>query len=492
MRNSKLSDHIFKKGKFISPMNKALGDKLVLTSWAKDRLPEYLWLACILDAFDRTTGLEKSYLILKKLSELDSEINLPTFSNILKLPDTLKTQFFDYIQQILDKNVFYPLTIIFSYSDCPIFSRQFCNPSINLQERESRLVHLLNIGSPHQSNFATDIRFLIMYFLVIKRKIIFNSALKDSVDMLAEYPYLSHDDEKMRAIRPLIRANECSLQGMIDENNNDFINDFWKRVSQMSDCQLNCINWGQEKTNTDDYIKIIEPIFRYLSDFLTAEKPLEDKASVLIGIATYSYKRVRELSEYNIANTISARGTIRVLVENYIMMKYLIINEPLKENIYLAFKEYGIGCYKSIVARARDFGEDFPLSHIQPKYIECLVNSFKNEEFLDIDTSYFDKQGIREKAISVNEKELWGRFYDYASSYEHGLWGAILESSMVMCNNPSHQFHFVPDSNNSQKLKSVWSDAVMLMNKILIFLNDIYEIPPQLLEKANEYEKQLS
>lgn len=492
MNKSKLSDHIFKKGKFISPMNKAMGDVLVLTSWAKDRLPEYLWLACILDSFDRTVGLEKAYLILKKLSELDSEINLPTFSNILKLSDNLKTQFFSYIHQILDKNVFYPLTIIFSYSDCPIFSRQFCNPSIDLREREKKLTYLLNETSDHQSNFSTDIRFLIIYFLVIKGKIIFNSALKDSVDMLAEYPYISHDDEKMRTIRPLIRANEGCLQGMTDENNNDFINEFWERVSQMSDCQLSCINWGQEKTNTDDYITIIEPIFKYLSDFLTAEKPLDDKASVLIGISTYSYKRVRELSEYNIANTITARSTIRVLVENYIMIKYLINNEPSKENIWLAFKEYGIGCYKSIVARARDLGEDFPLSHIEPKYIECLVNSFKNEEFLDIDTSYFDKQGIREKAISVNEKELWGRFYDYASSYEHGLWGSILESSMVMCNNPSHQFHFVPDSNNSQKLKSVWSDAVMLMNKTLNYLNGIYEIPPEFLEKANEYEKQLS
>ena len=238
----------------------------------------------------------------------------------------------------------------------------------------------------------------------------------------------------------------------------------------MSDCQLNCMNWKQEEANTEEYVSILKNVFEYLSKFFSIEKPLDDKASVLIGIATYSYKRLSELSEFKLSNTIVARSIIRVLLENYIMMKYLIKNESLKENIWLSFKEYGIGCYKSIVARARDNKKDFPLSHIEPKYLECLVNSLKNEEFLDVDTSYFDKQNIREKATFVDEKELWGRFYDYGSSYEHGLWGSILESSMLMCDNPSHQFHFVPDFDNSQKLKSVWADAVMLMNKTITFL----------------------
>lgn len=50
-------------------------------------------------------------------------------------------------------------------------------------------------------------------------------------------------------------------------------------------------------------------------------------------------------------------------------------------------------------------------------YIEALVNEFKQEEFIDMDTNYFDKQGIREKAISVNERDLYGLYYDYDSVF---------------------------------------------------------------------------
>ncbi len=74
-------------------------------------------------------------------------------------------------------------------------------------------------------------------------------------------------------------------------------------------------------------------------------------------------------------------------------------------------------------------------------YIEALVNEFKGEEFIDMDTKYFDKQNIRLKAEDVGEKNLYGLYYDYDSSFEHGLWGAIRESSLLKCNNPAHKYH---------------------------------------------------
>uniref|UniRef100_UPI004057B053 helix-turn-helix domain-containing protein n=1 Tax=Agathobacter sp. TaxID=2021311 RepID=UPI004057B053 len=35
---------------------------------------------------------------------------------------------------------------------------------------------------------------------------------------------------------------------------------------------------------------------------------------------------------------------------------------------------------------------------------------------------------------------------DYDSSFEHGLWGAIRESSLLKCNNPAHKYHCLPES----------------------------------------------
>ena len=52
MESSKLSDHVLKKGKFITPINnipnaKELSDE---KSWTYGRMPEYLWIGLISSA----------------------------------------------------------------------------------------------------------------------------------------------------------------------------------------------------------------------------------------------------------------------------------------------------------------------------------------------------------------------------------------------------------------------------------------------------------
>ena len=118
----------------------------------------------------------------------------------------------------------------------------------------------------------------------------------------------------------------------------------------------------------------------------------------------------------------------------------------------------------------------------------ALVNEFKGEEFIDMDTKYFDKQNIRLKAEDVGEKNLYGLYYDYDSSFEHGLWGAIRESSLLKCNNPAHKYHCVPDVEDETRLKTVLPDCIMIMNKTISFLDEIYGIPEQLLNEVINFE----
>ena len=111
------------------------------------------------------------------------------------------------------------------------------------------------------------------------------------------------------------------------------------------------------------------------------------------------------------------------------------------------------------------------------------------EDFINIDTSYFDNTNIRKKADEVGELELYSLYYNYSSSYEHGLWGAIRESSMLKCRNPAHQCHCVPDIDSIQNVKSVLPDSLSLMNKIMEVLNDIFEFPPNSFKEIKDFEK---
>ncbi len=60
---------------------------------------------------------------------------------------------------------------------------------------------------------------------------------KEILDLILEYPRLSHADEKMKMIRPTIRSSEM-VQMAIEPYNENYLNLFWEEVSRMSDCEL--------------------------------------------------------------------------------------------------------------------------------------------------------------------------------------------------------------------------------------------------------------
>lgn len=485
LKKSKLSDHIFKKGKFITPWNNLLGNLTKEQSWNLNRFPEYLWLALILNKYDRKEGLEKTYYVLQKLHELAGDINAPAFSNVLNLNDEIQNEFYSHIIQVAGADVLNPLTLIYTYSEHNVFSKKFCDPSIAPIERQQIIIDVMKKGYFHQSEFATDIRFVVLYFSLLAGSF---HIPKQQLDLILEYPTLDHSDEKMRIIRPSIRSMEMFVL-RLETLNETFLEEFWRRISKMCDCELFSVNWPENNKDADEYIGLLFEVFRYYTDCFISTSPLDKKNLVLIGLGTFAYKRVLEIYEHNLYNSIVARSSIRTAIESYIMMKYLLKNEESQTDIWAKYEMYGIGLYKIVLARFRDAKQELENSHVDYKYLEVLVNEYIDEEHINMDTSYFDKQNIREKAIAVGEKDLFGLYYDYDSSFEHGLWGAIRESSLLKCDCPAHQYHCVPDYENKVNLKSVWSDCIMIINKIITVLNEIFALPEALLAEVMKFEK---
>lgn len=483
MNYSKLSDHKFDKGKFITPWNEALSEIGRENSWYYGRLPEYLWLALIIDYYGRKEGLIKCYSIIKKLSEQVPDLFAPRFSKILKLNSDKQKIMFEYILSIIDVRVLAPLVAIFTYSSSTSFAAIF-QTDLSIEERIESINSVMKKTSDHQSNLSTDVRFVVIYFNLLSGKLQMPSK---TLQLLLEYPTLSHEDEKMRMIRPLVRSMEMGSTE-IDPFDAGYLDTFWESVSRMSDCELFYIKHAEDVPETEDYMNKVKKVLQYYKELLVSVNPLDDKMMVLLGIATYSYKRLLELVEHDLFQTISGRSIVRILIEDFIMMKYLLKNESTHNNIWTEYQYYGIGQYKLIVERYLQSGKTLPNSHVSYDYMDILVNEYKNKEFIDMDTTYFNKQNVRGKAISVDEKDLFDFYYDYDSAFEHGLWGAIRESSLIKCNSPSHQYHCVPDIENNQKMKSVWNDCVHVMNKTLAILEDIYGLPSSLSEGVTKDE----
>lgn len=482
---SKLSEHKFIKGKFITPFNsiplmQELSDE---KSWSYGRMPEYIWIGLVFRKFGRTEGMNKLYKIVLQLHKLAPELSTLRLSEMLKLKFDVQEKIYNFILKEIGKDVLSPLTILITESENSKFCESFFDAKLSIEKRCNELIETMRKIMDHQTHESTDIRFVALYYYLLKGKLLIH---QNQIELIQNYPQLSHNHEMMRMVRPTIRSLEMMILN-IEKPDTIYIKKFWRIISDMTNCTIYKVKFPLENRSIDIYMENLYEIFAYLTELYVTTSPLEDKMNVLLGIATYSYKRLKEVYEHKLFNSISGRNCVRVLIEDYIMMKYLVKNEEKYANIWKDYKLYGLGLYKLVLTKHRESKiEGEP--HFDQNYIEALVNEFKAEDFIDIDTKYFDKQNIRLKADSVDEKQLYGLYYDYDSSFEHGMWGAIRESSLLKCNNPAHQYHCVPDIDNQNVLKSVMPDCIMVMNKTLKFLNELYTLPKSLFEEVISFE----
>ncbi len=486
MRNSKLTEHYFKKGKFVTPFNKIMSTVSKEDSWSYGRVPEYLWLGLIIDGGERTEQLEKCMKLLGRLKELDKEniIDLPKISLILQLDNQNQAIFFSYMEELDILHYLRPLTLVLS-GKSNVFDYYINGYLESIVDRTETLNSMLGKISGHQTDLSTDIKYLIVYCMSISKKLYFS--VDDSLpEKLMAYPYHSHSDSEMTLFRSSIRALESTLIN-VDKKNNIFVEDFWKKVSLLTECKECYISMLEDKfVDLDKYKVYVHDILEYYNEIFKNTMALDTKMLTLLGIVTYSYKRILELVDHNLEYTISGRTIVRSLAENLMMTKYLLKEESKHTDIWNEFQYYGIGQYKLIFERYAENNPELETNHVEFEYIDALVSEFTNKEFIDMDTNYFGKGNVKTKFEAVEEGNLWRYAYDYDSQFEHGLWGAIRESSILKCNAPGHMYHGVPDIENKQKLKSVANDCVRIMNKHINVLEQTYGLP-DFLRKEDYY-----
>lgn len=347
-------------------------------------MPEYLWIGLILKYYGRDEGLRKSYGIISALHKLAPGLYTARLSQILKLDADIQKRFYDYITCSGAKEALAPLTVFLTASKAPVFAKCFYCPDQSVEDRCEAIIQTMREIMDHQSNEATDIRFVALYFNQLSGEV---HLLREQVDLLVAYPSSKHTDEIMRMARPTVRSLEMMIL-TFEEVDSAYLKEFWRCVSEMTDCSIFAIRFPEEKRNITAYMEKLHEVFVYLSKLFSTAVPFNEKMSVLLGIATYSYKRLKEIYEHQLFNSISGRSCVRVLIEDYIMMKYLAKNESFHENIWRDYQLYGMGLYKLVLARHRESGVSKE-SHFDERYIEALVAlhyiSLLSESMLDIE-----------------------------------------------------------------------------------------------------------
>ena len=169
------------------------------------------------------------------------------------------------------------------------------------------------------------------------------------------------------------------------------------------------------------------------------------------------------------STSIGARFGLRVLLESYVTLAYLLAKDEME--MWRSYRVYGAGQAK-LAALKLEEAVGHPLS-ISVERLRGIANEDIWEEFVDIDLGHWARVNLRQLAINAGVKEDYDRFYSWTSTYAHGHWGAVRSVVFDTCGNPLHRLHRIPREEPLAQPDSI-ADAVELVDKTLALVDKAY------------------
>jgi hypothetical protein len=105
--------------------------------------------------------------------------------------------------------------------------------------------------------------------------------------------------------------------------------------------------------------------------------------------------------------------------------------------------------------------------------MEALANEDMWMEFEDIQLGNWANLDLRRMAKDGGVKDVYDKYYDWASGYTHGHWIGVRDTVFVNCLNPLHRFHRVPGP-PIVKMPTILYDGCSLINRMLDTINSMY------------------
>ena len=307
----KLSGYTWKKGIFQSVWNEIANPLETEKSWTYGQLPEYIWLALILDKLGRIEGINQAVRILKYWKEINPKIEDCRFSTLLAESVENQQELFDQIRLSVGDNTLEPLTLIFDIHEYPTFNGNFYN-KMSIEKRLSKIEQIMQECMGSQTNMTTDIKYIVLFFRSICNKIKVMKGQEHIIDYLNDYARLPHENEKMHTIRPLVRSMFGTIQFM-DKSNLVYLNKFWEDLSCMSTCKLFSVNLSEvdeQNLNKDQCVEAFQNIFDYFISIKQDVLILDEKMTVLLGLAVFAYNRFYEVYKHDLDNSITIQSTV--------------------------------------------------------------------------------------------------------------------------------------------------------------------------------------
>ena len=481
-----LGGHVRQGSKLQPPLVRM--EKMFLSSWRDDHMPEYLWAVLLAEVLPRRDYLGCFRAILKEChpwfekKDSDSEEANPSnapelngggYSYTLtldhtKLAEVTDEQFRKFIAIPLKHPLGYaalrPLLLLSSLPGIDRWKEALAVEPTNddWQTLGIAIAEVLD----HQSEKSTDIRWFKVMLPMLAGMMHFPREMEERVQEIFSFP----DRGDMRSVRPSIRAHEMSMRRYPPSK---WIEKFWGECLEKTKC-LDPTNWSEldrDAKASSIRARVLYPCREAVTArFLESLTPSrsDPRLDCSFGLVLYSLSIIEEFASRGLQNGILGRLGLRAIVEANITLRYLAKKDS--KALWTSYRVFGAGQAKLAFLKAQE--TDTP-SFIDEHALHEIANEDVWQEFLEIDIGHWAKSNLRSLADECEAKDTYDRFYSWSSSFTHSHWGAVRDTNFLTCHNPLHRLHRIPRLLH-RELPSIEADAITLVNEMITVLEQLY------------------
>lgn len=462
--SSSLSSHKLIKKELVAPLKQI---DFTMKSWFNDRIPEMLWALCLYHGLGRIHTLDLFRKIINLYMTKQDSSGEITFSGIALLDKQTKDEIFEIFRKTPHALMY--LSNLKVIQNIPGIEEWPLEEINDKDAAWSFLAHAIFLGTDHQSQEATDCRWLRFACMVAVGKL--HLQTKEQYDEIFGYPNIGDQ----RKVRPFIRSGELMFDATDGGNNSvDWTKDFWENCFKDTTCIPKEAQIPTQKLNPSMLdSKNLQFLFRRLSLSYMKTIPstrADAKHEVAWGLALYAAGIVMQTVDSS-DDDVLGLFSLRTVAEVAINLNYLIKRNDVE--LWLKFRDYGTGKAKQTLLKAEE--DETPAHYIPVEQLRLISNEDKWQEFVNIGIGDWSGESLRDRAVKYDFKEIYDMYYEWPSSFSHGQWSAIRFLVFGNCINPLHRFHRTPKLPGM--VRTVKYDLEILLNIILGMINSEY--PPE-------------
>lgn len=466
-----------RKGKILKSQFSEFGDDLVLSSWSNDHMLNMLWACTLTEVMNREQYLKVFRMIAKNAKRVLK--NDPYSSLCHNYLATLDQDTFNAIFSSILKNaeaaiLVSAVTSVDSMPDIDRWRNLIPNPT-NTEDHFSIMAGGIDACFDLQSQQATDVRWLKLYYKLIIDKLGLEEDNRSRYKQLFLYPKFESTEELAGFIQntEMISRNWETASQKVKQFLSEEI---WKEFFDKTECIFpQRPELSLESTN-DLFEEIREIIKKVIINFRETQKDTHVNArkDTSYGLVIYSLSLVGELVKTPFFLSPTGRIITRTIVECLINLTYLKKKDD--PQLWDRYRAYGSGQAALALRKYLESGKAPEYVHIDR--LEYLANEDITSELADINIgNWSGKKGIRVLAEEAGIMDIYNMHYNWTSGFTHAQWDAVRDSVFLTCLNPLHRRH--TNLVTPVPMPSVLYDCCELCNLLLDVLNDLYpnEVP---------------